>query len=319
MDLASHASGEATTAYYDRDDSNYKLLVIKGKSIKKDEEVTITYGDEKGACEMIFSYGFLEEGMDTAETLYMNLGIPSDDPYRAVKASQAECAPGFKLIDISDDIVTKDNPTSNTSAGNAVESGVRNEMGTKGGQESAHETSPPIPTKSASGAIDWKGDFVWLLCVAEEDGLSFELAHTVDGQEEMRATFQGQELAQPAGDLRRILAQSELWDVYRLRAIVILQQRVFEQLQTLYTTQDQIELTPHGDASEVSEQRFELALKLRRLEFELLEKAYEDFEAQVSLLCGNELTPLARVTADAWRGRKSSWRIRRWSKDTSRK
>jgi hypothetical protein len=67
-----------------------------------------------------------------------------------------------------------------------------------------------------------------------------------------------------------------------LRAIVILQQRVFEQLQVLFETQERVELEPHGAETQVRAGPHELATKLRRLEFELLEKAYEVFEAQVS-------------------------------------
>ena len=49
------------------------------------QEVNITYGDEKGACEMLFSYGFLEDEMDTAETLFLSLSIPDDDVAKAAK------------------------------------------------------------------------------------------------------------------------------------------------------------------------------------------------------------------------------------------
>lgn len=184
--------------------------------------------------------------METAETLFLSLTIPEDDIARIAKSQIAQCAPGFKLIDVTD----------------KAEDGKYSQN---------------------SGDIDWKGDFIWLLCVNQADGLRFELARTVDSEgEEVQATFRGQELTQGASDLRRLLAQSDLWDVYRLRAIVILQQRVFDQLQVLFSTQEDVEGALHGDDEGVRETPYQLALKLRRLEFELLEKAYEDFEKQVS-------------------------------------
>ncbi|KAF1821124.1 SET domain-containing protein [Dissoconium aciculare CBS 342.82] len=243
MDLASHAPGEATNVTYDKTEDSYVLRLIHGKSVKKDEEIAITYGDEKGACEMLFSYGFIDHAMDTAETLFLSLSIPMTDASRAAKARVANCAPGFKLIDIAD---TNDSMAA---------------------------------TPNSHAEIDWKGDFVWLLCVSEDDGLSFQLAQTIDGEEEICANFRGQDF-EGADGLRRLLAQDKLWDVFRLRAIVILQQRVFEQLQALFETQESVELTPHGDGTPIRTGPWDLALKLRRLEFELLEKAYEVFEAQ---------------------------------------
>jgi hypothetical protein len=97
----------------------------------------------------------------------------------------------------------------------------------------------------------------------------------------VEATFNGQAV-QSASGLRQLLAQSPLWDVYRLRATVILQQRVFDQMEMLHTTQEDIEAVPHGDESTVREQQYQQAMQLRRLEFDLLGTAYEGFETQVS-------------------------------------
>ena len=186
---------------------------------------------------MLFSYGFLDEHMNTAETLFLSLNIPEDDISRTAKMKIANCAPGFKLIDID--------------------------------------------TDTPSGSVDWTGDFIYLLCVTYEDGLRFELAQKNDDAEpELHATFNGDELPEGAASLRRLIAQSDKWDVYRLRAIVILQQRVFDQMQVLYSSQDVMEAVQHGEGTEVRDLVYEQAMKLRRLEFELLEKAYEDFEKQ---------------------------------------
>jgi hypothetical protein len=234
VDLANHAPHEATIAIYEKDASGNAVLVLRdGKSLKEGDEVTISYGDEKGACEMLFSYGFLDVGMETAETLFLSLVLPEGDLMRAAKMETADCAPGFKLIDAGD------------------------------------------------GEVDWKGDFVWLLCVGEEDGLHFDVARTVDGEEEIQGFFKEHELTGGAAELYRLLGQSDMFDVYRLRAVIILQQRVFDQMQVLYASQEDMEEVPHGDGTEVRQQAYDQAMKLRRLEFELMERAYEDFEKQV--------------------------------------
>lgn len=236
VDLANHASGDDTIASYEKDtDGNAVLLLRDGKKVCEDGEVTITYGDEKGACEMIFSYGFLEDDMDSAGTLFLSLTIPDSDKYRTAKLKIADCAPGFKLIDTDD------------------------------------------------GEIDWTGDFIWLLCVNEDDGIRFEVARTVDGGEEMVAVFQGHELTGGAAQIHSLLQASKLWDVYKLRAVSILQSRVFDQLQLLYTTQEAAEAVGRGDENEVRDLPYNLAMSLRRLEFDLQERAYEVLEAQVRI------------------------------------
>jgi hypothetical protein len=242
VDLANHAPHEATIAIYEKDASDNAVLVLRdGKFLKEGDEVTISYGDEKGACEMLFSYGFLDEGMETAETLFLSLVLPEGDVMRAAKMEAADCAPGFKLIDAGD------------------------------------------------GEVDWKGDFVWLLCVGEEDGLYFDIARTIDGEEEIHGFFKEHELTGGAAELYRLLGQSDMFDVYRLRAVIILQQRVFDQMQVLYASQDDMEAVPHGDDTEVRQQVYDQAMKLRRLEFELMERAYEDFEKQVCSIPGGSL------------------------------
>lgn len=255
IDLANHTAGERTTAMYEKDrDGNAVLLLREGKQVKEGDEVTITYGDEKGACEMLFSYGFLEQDRQSAETLFLSLAIPDEDPYKSAKLKVADCAPGFKLVDAGD------------------------------------------------GEIDWRGGFIWLLCVNAGDGLRFELARTVDGEaDEMQAFFGDTELTGGAPQLYGLLGKSEIWDVYRLRAVALLQQRVFDQMQVLYASQDDVEAAEHGEGTEIRTSVFESVLRLRRLEFELMERAYEDFERQKLELAESEVVRryLARMNSDA--------------------
>ncbi|RMX79037.1 hypothetical protein D0869_08605 [Hortaea werneckii] len=254
IDLANHSAGESTIAVYEKDEhGNATLLLRDDKTVNEGDEVTITYGDEKGACEMLFSYGFLEAERKSAETLFLSLSIPNEDPYKSAKLQTADCAPGFKLIDAGD------------------------------------------------GEIDWKGEFIWLLCVGADDGLRFELARTVDGEgEEMQSFFGDEELTGGMAQLYSLLGKSELWDVYRLRAVALLQQRVFEQMQVLYGTQEEAEGVEHGGDTDVRTPVFENIMRLRKLEFELMERAYEDFERQKLELAESEVVQqyLAKMNED---------------------
>ena len=98
IDMANHASGDSTIALYETDsDGNAVLILREGKDLAPNGEVTITYGDEKGACEMLFSYGFLPS-MKSALELFLDLNIPDDDPLKLAKEAVAQSAPGFRLF-----------------------------------------------------------------------------------------------------------------------------------------------------------------------------------------------------------------------------
>ena len=98
MDMANHASGDGCCALYETDESfNATLTLLPGQNIKKDDEVTISYGDEKGACEMLFSYGIIPDCMENAQSIFLDLDIPDDDPLRFAKKAAFDVAPGFRV------------------------------------------------------------------------------------------------------------------------------------------------------------------------------------------------------------------------------
>jgi hypothetical protein len=100
IDMANHAVGARTRALYETDgECNAILLLRDGVEVKKGEEVTITYGDDKGACEMIFSYGFIDKDMgDDAKELFLGLEMMPDDPLGAAKERVCTAAPGVKIF-----------------------------------------------------------------------------------------------------------------------------------------------------------------------------------------------------------------------------
>ena len=99
VDMANHVSGDGTVALYETDENGDAVLIFRdGRTIAAGEEITITYGDDKGACEMLFSYGFIEDTMKTAQELFLDLEIPDDDPLKIAKKSINKSAPGFRLF-----------------------------------------------------------------------------------------------------------------------------------------------------------------------------------------------------------------------------
>ena len=229
VDMANHASGDSTSALYETDNDGNAILVLRdGKNTSQNDEITITYGDEKGACEMLFSYGFIESSVTSARELFLDLDIPDDDPLKLAKKALSQSAPGFRLFFHGD-------------------------------------------------STDWESSFIWLACVNEEDGLEFRILQNNDGRRELQASWKDKEITEI--NLVALLKLEPLWNVFELRAITMLQNRVEQQLLKLESSKNFVdELMNKG---KVDDDIGENAMRLRDLEETLMLHAYADFETKV--------------------------------------
>ena len=99
IDMANHAADGATAAVYEANSRGDALLLLRdGYNISRGDEVTITYGDKKGACEMIFSYGFLDDSTKMAKELFLDLHALEDDPLGQAKTHVSSAAPGVRIF-----------------------------------------------------------------------------------------------------------------------------------------------------------------------------------------------------------------------------
>lgn len=230
IDMANHASGDQTVAVYETDEGKNAVLQLRqGIGLKPGDEVTITYGDEKGASEMIFSYGFLESSVDNARQLFLDLDIPLDDPLRMAKKAVCTEAPGVRLY------------------------------------------------TRADGEICWDSKYVWWSCVNQEDGLDFRVLQTNAGGKELQVQWKETELE--PGRLADRLADDSMHDVFELRAIVLLQQRVERQVSELEDTEEHFSEAVHLSGIRLA--TWETIRRLRDLELELLAEAYQSLQGQV--------------------------------------
>lgn len=233
LDMANHASGSETTALYETDADGNAILVLRdGKSLTNDEEITITYGDEKGACEMLFSYGFIEASMTSARELFLDLDIPDDDPLKLAKQAVANSAPGFRLF-------------------------------------------------LQDSSIGWEGSFIWLIVINEEDGLEFKLLQDSNGTRELQVLWKDEALPD-ISKLESLVRNEPLWDVFDLRAISTLQDRIGKQLFRLEGSKEYAQELLHDGAIEQAVR--DNAMRLRDLEETLMLHAYADFESKVKSL-----------------------------------
>ncbi|RDH38538.1 hypothetical protein BDQ94DRAFT_165669 [Aspergillus welwitschiae] len=240
IDMANHASEGTVKALYDEDaDGNAVLQLREGRSLRADEEVTISYGDEKSASELIFSYGFLDEHTTDAKQIFLDLDIPDDDPLKIAKKAFCKDTPGVKIL----------------------------------------ATSPD--SSETVAATTWDSPIIWWACVNEEDGLDFNVLQTNDGGRELKAIWNGQEVSDP-GCLRDLLAADPRWDIYQLRAAVLILERLETQFFVLRQTDMMIsEIRENEDMRAVFDPYvFQTILRLRELESKLMEQAIEDLVNQ---------------------------------------
>ncbi|EKV06264.1 SET domain protein [Penicillium digitatum] len=236
IDMANHVSSDGVKALYDTDSEGNAVLQLRwGKTIQPGEEITISYGNEKSASEMIFSYGFLESGITQAREMFLNLEIPEDDPLGLAKKMFCQ-----------------------------NNSGVR------------------ISVVDGSEEVTWESGLAWIACVNEEDGLHFGIAQTIDGGRELETTWKGEKV-QSTSHLRDLLAADPFWEIFQLRAAVLLLERLETQLALFQEAEEIISNLKEGKAALNSIFRpgiFAAIAQFRTLEGNLLEKAIEDFIKQ---------------------------------------
>ncbi|KAF4168982.1 hypothetical protein CNMCM6936_000393 [Aspergillus lentulus] len=98
VDMANHACEDSVKARYDEDGAGNAVLQLRtGKKLRMGDEVTISYGDEKPASEMVFSYGFVENERTDAKQIFLDLEIPEDDPLKMAKAVFCKEVPGVRI------------------------------------------------------------------------------------------------------------------------------------------------------------------------------------------------------------------------------
>jgi hypothetical protein len=197
---------------------------------------------------MIFSYGFLENSVEDARQLFLPIDIPDNDPLKQAK----------KRI-------------------------------------SAEKTAPGLRLASENGRTVWESDFIFWACVNEEDGLSIEVMQSVEGPVELKAVWKGEiEIGHVAletspnsnvKELRTVLSQDPLWELFQLRAAVLVQQCLQSRLEMLGGEMElAFEIVEHdadGSQTGVRSAVYEMIQKLRLGETALLQRGLGDLANEV--------------------------------------
>jgi len=127
------------------------------------------------------------------------------------------------------------------------------------------------------GHIEWESPFIYLACLNEEDGLEFKILQQTDGsQSQLRLFWQGSDVTEESANFRDFISHHDLEEIFRLRVTALLQDRIRQQLEKLYESDDEVQ-----SLASVAKDRHKAALQLRMTETAILEAAYANVELQV--------------------------------------
>lgn len=147
---------------------------------------------------------------------------------------------------------------------------------------------PPVVRLSQEGEIiKWESPFLSMMCLNEEDGLEFKVLQQTDGSRgQLRMFWQRSDITDEITAFETLIEQHELKDVFRLRAVVLLQDRLRHQLERLYGSEEELESFA-GVSRNTSDSQTS-AFRLRNLEAAILEAAFASVDEQKKQLLGND-------------------------------
>ncbi|KAK4104130.1 SET domain-containing protein [Parathielavia hyrcaniae] len=229
IDMLNHAG--TPSAYYEESPRDEVILLLRpGVSISNGEEVTISYGDNKSAAEMLFNYGFIDP-QSAADSLVLPLTPFPDDPLAKAKLIAFGQAPQIHVA------------------------------------------------RDQDGAIRWGSEFVYLMCVNEEDGLAFRVLQDTDGGRQLRVFWQEEDVTDRTGGFEELIRTHPLFAVFKLRVVTVVQETIQTQLERLRST-----APPDNPSSLQREDCFRMALLLRQIETNILEASVEALEEEGGVL-----------------------------------
>jgi hypothetical protein len=78
------------------------------------------------------------------------------------------------------------------------------------------------------GIINWDSEALWLMVVNEEDGLDFKVAYGEDNERELHMTWKDEVVE--FSNFKEVLQKDDRWDLFDLRATLIVREQVAAQL-----------------------------------------------------------------------------------------
>ncbi|TWU72208.1 hypothetical protein ED733_002709 [Metarhizium rileyi] len=141
----------------------------------------------------------------------------------------------------------------------------------------AQEEQGPTP-------IEWHSPFVYLMCLNEEDGLAFQLLQDTAGDRQLRLFWQGEDKTDQADEFESLIQSHELCQVFQLRAVTVLHEKIEEQLARISRGPADEQLEPLQEAGLMRAECISTARILKKMERRLLVNALEALDDEVSFM-----------------------------------
>jgi hypothetical protein len=142
--------------------------------------------------------------------------------------------------------------------------------------------SPVLRISVDQEGIQWECPFLYFMLLNEEDGLEFRMLQQTDGsRSHLKVFWQGSDVTDKTTTFESLISDHPLSDVFKLRAVALLQDRIRQQLERLYESDDEVELV--ADTPLVGPDRRSNAIFLRKSERLTLEKTFAAVGTQVSV------------------------------------
>jgi hypothetical protein len=97
----------------------------------------------------------------------------------------------------------------------------------------AFNGQPVVRITNEKGHLEWDSPFLYFMSLNEEDGLEFKVLQDVDGSRSLRVFWSGKDVTDVTETFQSLIQSHELRDVFMLRVLTLLAQRVGKQLDRL--------------------------------------------------------------------------------------
>lgn len=153
----------------------------------------------------------------------------------------------------------------------------------------AFKGPPVLRVFEGEGTVRWESPFVFLMCLNEEDGLEFKVLQQTDGsRSQLRVFWQDSDVTESTDTFETLISGHALKDVFALRVVALLQDRVSQQLERLFESQHAVDLIQSLPSDSITaSDRLSAISQLREVETGLLESAFELLDEQKNELLQN--------------------------------
>jgi hypothetical protein len=136
-----------------------------------------------------------------------------------------------------------------------------------------------VQISEVEGEIKWESPCLYLICLNEEDGLEFRMLQQNDGsRSDLKMFWLECDVTDESTGFETLISLHELKDIFRLRVLALLHDRIRQQLERLYDSHD---IVSSITGNSPSSGHHGVAMQLRSVEKSILEAAFASVDKQV--------------------------------------